>query len=362
MRRKLAFTVAALVVLGGAVIGLVLARGSAGEKRDDPALPPATAEVMRTTLQETKTVAGTLGFGDPVPVGPAGPGTLTWIAPAGSTVERGEPLFKVDERPVVALYGSLPLYRTLRDGAEGADVAQLEQNLADLGYTGFTVDDAYTAATAAAVRTWQADLGLPGTGVIDVGQAVITPAEARIAGHTARVGDPVDGGSAVLTYTGTSRLVTVELEVADRALVVEGRKVTVTVPGMPVVQGTISEIGTVVTTQGSTPNEDAATDATTLATADARIEVIVTMADQAALSAVDAAPVDVDFVSQERPDVLAVPVAALLALPEGGFGVEVVDGDTTRIVPVETGMFAAGEVEVSGDGIAEGLMVGVPSD
>jgi len=58
--------------------------------------------------------------------------------------------------------------------------------------------------------------------------------------------------------------------------------------------------------------------------------------------------------------VLAVPVAALLALPEGGFGVEIVEGNTTRIVAVKTGMFAAGRVEVSGEGIAEGMKVGVP--
>jgi len=59
-------------------------------------------------------------------------------------------------------------------------------------------------------------------------------------------------------------------------------------------------------------------------------------------------------------DVLAVPVAALLALPKGGFGVQVVDGDTTRIVAVKTGMFAAGQVEVSGRDVAEGVTVGVP--
>jgi multidrug efflux pump subunit AcrA (membrane-fusion protein) len=69
--------------------------------------------------------------------------------------------------------------------------------------------------------------------------------------------------------------------------------------------------------------------------------------------------VDLDFVSQARKDVLAVPVAALLALPNGGYGVQVVQGGATRIVPVKTGMFAAGRVEVSG-GIAQGVMVGVP--
>jgi len=48
------------------------------------------------------------------------------------------------------------------------------------------------------------------------------------------------------------------------------------------------------------------------------------------------------------------------ALPKGGFGVQVVDGARTRIVAVNTGMFAAGQVEISGEGIAEGVAVGVP--
>jgi multidrug efflux system membrane fusion protein len=365
-RSKLLITGAAVAIVGGAGAGFVLAWGSdAEEPAANPALPPATAEVTRTTLVETKTVPGTLGYGDPVPISAAGPGTLTWIAPVGSTVKRGEPLFKVDERPVVALYGSLPLYRTLGDGAKGRDVRQLERNLAALGRTGFTVDATYTAATAGVVRTWQAKLGLPATGTVELGQVVFTRGPVRIAGHTAGVGAAIggesgEGGGAVLSYTGTTRLVIVELEVADRALTVEGRSVTVTVPGLRPVKGKISRIGTVITAQGPTPDEGATPEGTSPAASDARIEVTVTVANQKALGALDAAPVDVDFVSTRREGVLAVPVAALLALAQGGFGVEVVDGPTTRIVPVKTGMFAAGQVEVSGEGIAEGVKVGVP--
>ena len=40
--------------------------------------------------------------------------------------------------PVVVLYGRLPLYRTLGEGTKGADVRQLEHNLAVLGYAGFS--------------------------------------------------------------------------------------------------------------------------------------------------------------------------------------------------------------------------------
>ncbi len=370
MRPKILIAAAAVVVLGGAAAGLALAWGSAAkEPAANPALPSATAKVTRTTLVETKKVSGTLGYGDSVPVNAAQTGTLTWIASVGSTVKRGEPLFKLDERPVVALYGSLPLYRTLRAGVEGTDTKQFEENLSKLGYTGFTVDDTYTVATAQAVRGWQADLGLPETGAVEPGQVVVTPGAVRVAEHTARVGDMIGGdtggGASVLSYTGTTRLVTVELEVADQPLAAKSRKVTVTVPGEGPVKGTIAQVGTVATAPeqtGNAPGVQAsnAPGGSNTTAADASIPVTVTIADQKKLGPLDGAPVDVDFVSQERKDVLAVPVAALLALPRGGYGVQIVQGGATRIVAVTTGMFAAGRVEISGDGIAEGVTVGVP--
>jgi membrane fusion protein, multidrug efflux system len=370
MRAKLLIGGAAVVLLGGAVGGLALAWGSAAKQpAANPALPPATAKVARITLVETKTVSGTLGYGDPTPVSAAQTGTLTWIAPVGSTVERGEPLFRVDERPVVALYGSLPPYRTLRAGVEGADVNQFEENLSKLGYAGFSVDDAYTAATAEAVRRWQADLGLPETGAVEPGQVLVIPGAVRVAERTARVGGRVGGdaggGASVLSYTGTTRLVTVELPVADQALAAKGRTVMVTVPGQGPVKGRIARVGTVATAPGPTgsaPGDQAsnAPGGSGSTSADARIQVTVAIADQKQLGSLDAAPVDVDFVSQQRAHVLAVPVAALLALPKGGYGVQVVQGGAARIVAVRTGMFAAGRVEVSGDGIAAGVTVGVP--
>jgi membrane fusion protein, multidrug efflux system len=167
---------------------------------------------------------------------------------------------------------------------------------------------------------------------------VFLPEAARIAGHAARVGDVISGP--VLSYTGLDRLVTVQLRIADLTLAAAGGEVTITVPGQGVVTGEIANIGTVIR--------------------DGAVEVTVTIADQEALGSLTAAPVDVSFVSEARTDVLVVPVSALLALAEGGYGVEVVNGDTTRIVPVRTGMFAAGRVEISGEEIAEGMAVGVP--
>src|SRR5262249_23215329 len=97
MRRALAVTVvrAAVLVAGGVAAGALLPGGSPAPAGSQAKLPPATAAVTRMTLVETKTVAGTLGYGEAVPVDSVGAGTLTWIAAVGSTVRRGEPLFKI---------------------------------------------------------------------------------------------------------------------------------------------------------------------------------------------------------------------------------------------------------------------------
>jgi peptidoglycan hydrolase-like protein with peptidoglycan-binding domain len=342
-RRRFLIMGAAGVVLSGAIVGsgLLTSERAAGQPAATPALLPASAQITRTTLVETRTESGILGYGDPVSVRASGTGTLTWLAAEGSTVMRGEPLFKVDELPIVALYGSVPMFRTLGNGVVGTDVWQLQENLVELGYAEFTIDGTYTHTTATAVLTWQADLGLSQTGIVEPGQVVFTPGPARIAEHVAAVGDLLGSDRAhILNYSGTSRIATVALNVVDQALAVEGDAVTVTLPDERAVEGLIAEIGTVVTEE--------------------EFEVTVTIADQDALGTLEAAPVDVDFVSATREDVLTVPVDALLALAEGGYGVEIVEGNTTRIVAVKTGMFANGRVEVSGEAIAEGMMVGVP--
>ena len=72
----------------------------------------------------------------------------------------------------------------------------------------------------------------------------------------------------------------------------------------------------------------------------------------------DGASVSVTLTGERREHVLAVPVIALLALREGGYGIELVEGATTRIVGVTTGLFARGMVEVTNDHLREGMIVG----
>jgi len=327
--------------------GAVAAVGFGGR---DPApaaandAPPATTKVTRTTLTETERVSGTLGYGDKSTLSARGAGTVTWLPAVGATVNRGQPVYRVDDHPVPLLYGTLPFYRPLADGVSGADVKEFEQNLSALGYTGFTVDDDYTSGTAAAVRKWQKALGLTGTGTVDPAQVALAPAAIRVAELHAAAGG--SAGGPLLDYTGTTRTVSVDLDVAKQGLVHAGVAATVTLPGGATVDGTVASIGTVAT---AGENGGAAT-----------MPVGITVADQSELGGFDGAPVDVTLVSAQAKDVLSVPVGALVALAEGGYGVQVIAGSSSRYVAVKTGMFAGGRVEITGDGITAGTVVGVP--
>jgi hypothetical protein len=77
----------------------------------------------------------------------------------------------------------------------------------------------------------------------------------------------------------------------------------------------------------------------------------------------DQVPVQVEITADRRENVLMVPVVALLPDPRGGYQVRVVDGDTRRLVPVGPGLYddVAETIEITGDGIAEAMLVEVPA-
>jgi multidrug efflux system membrane fusion protein len=349
-RRKAA--VAAGVVAAGGATAAVVAFGLPGAptgSAQGSAMPPATAAVTRQTLIDTEDKGGKLGYGDEAAVNSRLGGTLTMLPAVGRTVARGQPLFKVDNKPVVLLYGSLPAYRTLAPGVEGRDVKQFERNLYALGYRGFTVDSTYSSATATAVRKWQKDLGLTRTGRVETDRIVYAGGAVRVDGRKAQPGAEIGPGTPVLTATETARIATVDLDVDDQRLAKVGATVQVTLPDDRVMPGKITGAETVID-----PGEGQQEDTT-------KIEVTIGFAAGKTPTGLDQASVSVAFTAAQRRNVLTVPVAALLALAEGGYGVQVVDGATTKIVAVETGLFADGRVEITGAGVTAGTVVGVPS-
>jgi hypothetical protein len=69
----------------------------------------------------------------------------TSLPESGDKVGCGGVLYRVDDRPVVLLCGTVPAYRALRVGSQGRDVRQLNRNLHRLGYD----TDATSASTPA---------------------------------------------------------------------------------------------------------------------------------------------------------------------------------------------------------------------
>ncbi|MBB6546717.1 efflux RND transporter periplasmic adaptor subunit [Nonomuraea rubra] len=341
----------AVAAAGGgfvAVNSTGLLEGGAGPTRSASALPPATATVSRQTLNDTRDADGELGYGPVTTAVSRAPGTITWLPESGATVTRGKSLYRLDNDPVTLMYGDTPAYRDLKIGSEGKDVENLERNLDKLGYDGFTVDDEFTYDTYEAVVEWQEDRGLDETGVVKLGQVVFADGKVRVESIEAEEGQPAQPGQKVLTYTGTSKVITVQLEAEDQRMAKKGAKVEVTLPDGKSVNGKITEVATVIV-PGEGQEEP-----------DTRVEALVSIGNAKSAKGLDKASVDVTFTASQRKNVLTVPVAALVALQEGGFGLEVIEGGSSRYIAVETGLFAGGKVEVSGDGLTEGMTVGMP--
>ncbi|WOX23894.1 peptidoglycan-binding protein [Streptomyces solicathayae] len=398
--RRTALIAAAVVVV--AAVAVVGALGLGGGPEEGPSAPPRSGSVVpvtRTTLTERTMVDGQLGYGTEIPLPVKAQGTVTWLPETGATVDRGHELLRVDDRPVILMYGSLPMYRALgltpqepEQGPEqepdaggeqpdtgngkspnpsgapapggagtggnggraqtpremrGMDVMQFESNLAALGYTGFTVDEKFTGGTADAVKRWQKSLGLAQTGTVGVGDVIYSAGRVRIGQPGARLGSAV--GENTLTYTGTARKVTVNASAADASWAVRGAKVTVKLPNGNPVPGVVASIGKQATTAeggGQGSSEQPAT-----------VPVTITLKDQNAVGQLESGPVTVEYVGREVTDVLAVPVSALVALAEGGHGLETEKGE---FVAVKTGLFADGNVEVSGPAVRAGMKVRIP--
>ncbi len=242
-------------------------------------------------------------------------------------------------QPVLSLSDSAPMV--------GGDVAQLETALSALGFDAggeLAVDSEFTSATSLAVKAFEEAYGLTVDGRLTPGEVLFVDSAVRVASRLAPLGGAVNSGTPVLAVTGEQTFVTMNLPAADQGSVSEGMAVSVELPDGTDVAATVISVATVATLDG---NETV-------------FEVEIELDDPSAAAGLDEAPVDVLVVTDSVEDVVAVPVAALLALAEGGYAVEVdAGGGATRLVAVEPGFFADGLVEVSGE-LEPGDQVVVP--
>ena len=287
--RILKWIIPLLLLAAAAVVWVLLPSGDDEADGASAAAALEFEEVTVTDLTEVTTFSGTLGFdeGDAIAAGLSG--TITAAAPEGSVVHEGEVLFVVDDQPVpllygdttvwramgdlpqlesftprmsgtvtrlaeegaviepgdvlmeingepvVVLYGELPAYRTLVRTMEGNDVRQLQEALVALGYDpdGNMELGTFDWWTQEYVEDWQADVGAPDDGRVDLGEVVFVTQSFTIDEWTITVGSPAGGGPVASTYSeteGTEGADVLALETAlarlgfdaDGALTVDG--------------------------------------------------------------------------------------------------------------------------------------------
>ncbi|MCL7430318.1 hypothetical protein [Streptomyces sp. YS415] len=415
-RRRL-LLVAGALTLACATAGLAgwAVRGDAAATRAEKQAKVSTVAVVRTDLSTDTERSGTLGYGTPRTVQGVKSGRITWLPDQGATVERNEQLYRVDDAPVVVLYGDTPLFRRLDTvGLVGTDIKVVADNLRALGYdigtqpaVGTTVTRnptpfTETAPSGSASPEPEPSGEPPAGGDADAG-APNGDGEPPAAGQEAAPSRTrVQQGDGVLTSElvaairrwqrdrgadATGVLDAGDAYVAEDAVRVGALKVQsgadaasevmqVTSTGKSVsVPVDADEVGTVkrgdkvqvvMPDQTTAPGTVSVVSSVVLDPAGSGAEgpsgppqVVVTVslddADTGMAASVDAATVQVRFTGASAKDVLAVPVGSLLALSEGGYAVQVANGGP--LLAVETGLFTKGMVEVTGKGVKEGVKV-----
>ncbi|GIJ45252.1 hypothetical protein Val02_21380 [Virgisporangium aliadipatigenens] len=362
-----AFSAVVVVVAAGAA--MYPHRDPGGRANGGPASTVPTAVVTRGDLSTGRSMSGTWGVGVPRTVVNGRAGVVTWLPPAGATIDRGQVLYRLDGAAVPLFFGSPTLTRTLSDpGTVGRDVALVVDNLRALGYPvgpqpgpGAVVDGAdaltqvstdgetrrvrvavregdgvLTAAVIDALRQWQRDNGLDADGRLEVGDIAVAPGAVRVDVPLARAGDAASG--ALMTVVSAARVVTVRAPAIDVDAVRDGGGAIVRLPGGTELPGRVAAV------EPLGQHGDGRRTAT--------VTVVADRPDAAQLP--DGVEVTVDIAGRSRLGVLTVPVNAVIDLPDGSHAVQPPDAAP---VAVTVGLVSRGVVEISGAGVREGMRV-----
>ncbi|MEM9521781.1 MAG: peptidoglycan-binding protein [Actinomycetota bacterium] len=351
------FLVGGVGAVAAGAVGMFALNGenSAATSTDDEPTQPvetATGSVTRGDLASEREFKASVSFGDPWTLGINRTGTVTASIAAGTIVNLGEQLVRIDEKPVFLANGTMPMYRTLekvdtrqRDEnnkrltlLDGPDVTQLQQFLLDAGYDNdgtLEVDGIFGSTTEKAVKAWQEANGLPVTGKVDSGQVVFATESVRIA-NAVRNGSSFES----IEVTRGKALILVDTNNRDRSAISPGTSVSIVLPDGSRVEGEATKQEQATNAEGST--------------------VWRTTIDSSAVLPSEAGTATIEVVDVVAKDAILVPASALLALAEGGFAVEKVTSDGKKLVRVQVDEVLDGKAAVTGD-IDPGDSVVVPA-
>ena len=337
--------------LPAAVAGGVALTGGRQPAASAQGARPNTASVQEGKLSAVVSQDGTLSYrarpdGSPFSAINHARGTYTALPQPAETARCGHVLYRVDDKPVVLLCGTVPAFRALHPGDTGRDVRQLNRDLRVRG-GGAT----FTAATQTALEALQRHIGARVTGSLALGDAIFLPGPLRIARVMGQLGGWARPATPVLEATSGTLQVQVNVDPSEQGQIRRGQRARVTLPGNTTVTGRVVGFGRIA--QGPAGGAAAA----------ATIPTFVALDDPGKARGLDKAPVGVDIITTGVARALSVPVTALVGRAGGGFAVEVpAAGAGRRLVAVRVGLFddAQGRVQVEG-ALRAGDRVVVPS-
>lgn len=225
-----------LLVVAGVATGALAAGVFAGMRitspadaaadADPPAASDITVPVELRQLESEVITRGDVSYTGALSIEPQFPGLETQpvvtgqVPDVGDEVSAGDVVLEVVGRPIIALPGKVPMYRSLRPGLTGPDVAQLEKALDALGFDPGTVDDTYTASTGNAVAALFEEAGYQPPAVDQEIQAELDAAEDQVHAAEGEVNNAEAALAAASKEPSKAERLSAENEVnqAERAL------------------------------------------------------------------------------------------------------------------------------------------------
>ena len=167
--------------------------------------------------------------------------------------------------------------------------------------------------------------------------------------------------SAILQTTSARLVVTVDLDASLQSEASVGEHVMVELPDGKWVPGKVTAVSAVAQTSSGSGDNGGGSGGSSIpgggsGGSSSTIPVTITLSGHQSGAGLDQAAVSVNFAKARAKNVLSVPVTALVATSGASYAVQEAAAPH-KLIPVKTGLFAAGDVQIRGPGIYPGLQV-----
>lgn len=157
--RPFGMAMLAMLLVAMLVVGIVATTVGIQASREEPEPPVTLTTTVRTRTLADEITGALVAFPDAtIEVTAEGTVTRNGIS-VGTALNEGGVIGVVNERPILLMQGVVPMWRTLAPGMHGEDVLQMQNALMRLGYAIYDESGTYGDSTALAMNQYLAALG-----------------------------------------------------------------------------------------------------------------------------------------------------------------------------------------------------------